>query len=119
MTSLISVLKSHLKIHSVNLSDQFAKRHFLVYSLISVKRDMGYALIARSFNVSSIKGLRIEALNLGPGEEPYYPPYDYKFLVTNRSAKSDWFQKWPWLHYDAARDKVFCLFCSKAHKQKL
>ena len=72
-----------------------------------------------SFNVSSIKGLRIEALNLGPGEEPYYPPYDYKFLVTNRSAKSDWFQKWPWLHYDAARDKVFCHFCSKAFKQKL
>ena len=51
MTSLISVLKSHLKIHSVNLSAQFAKRHFLVYSLISVKRDMGYALIARSLSM--------------------------------------------------------------------
>ena len=51
MTSLISVLKSHLKIHSVNLSAQFAKRHILVYSLISVKRDMGYALIAWSLSM--------------------------------------------------------------------
>ena len=50
--------------------------------------------------------------------EPYHKPHDY-FPITNRSGKSDWIQKWPLLHYFAARDKVFCHFCSKAFKQKL
>ena len=34
-----------------------------------------------------------------------------------RSMQPSWFQKWPWLHYDQAEDKVFCHTCCQAIKQ--
>ena len=33
-----------------------------------------------------------------------------------RSFQSSWFKKWPWLHYDQAKDLAFCFTCIKASK---
>jgi len=30
-----------------------------------------------------------------------------------RSFQSSWFKKWPWLHYDQANDKAFCVKISE------
>ena len=34
-----------------------------------------------------------------------------------RSFQSSWFNKWPWLHYDQAEDRVFCHACVQALKK--
>jgi len=34
-----------------------------------------------------------------------------------RSVQSVWFQKWPWLHYDQAEDRIYCHTCCQAVKQ--
>ena len=38
--------------------------------------------------------------------------------ITLRSFQSEWFQKWSWIHYDEARDIVFCSICVKATRSK-
>ena len=58
------------------------------------------------------------------GEHPFHPPHGYKFPVTkigsaNRKVHADWFIKWPWLHYEASKDKLHCFYCTKASQRKL
>ena len=38
--------------------------------------------------------------------------------ITHRSFQPKWFQKWSWIHYDEARDIVFCSICVKATRSK-
>ena len=37
-----------------------------------------------------------------------------KTKVVRRSFQAQWFAKWPWLHYDSARDLAFCHTCVSA-----
>ena len=36
-----------------------------------------------------------------------------------RSFQSDWFKKWPFLHYNETNDVVFCHTCMVAAKRKI
>ena len=49
-------------------------------------------------------------------------PKDFKFPVSTfgnkrRSCQASWFQDFPWLHYDASKDAVFCYICKHQHKK--
>ena len=35
-----------------------------------------------------------------------------------RSFQSQWFDRWPWIHYDEGSDAAFCFLCVKAYSQK-
>ena len=37
----------------------------------------------------------------------------------NVRAQHSWFKDYSWLHYDVAKDAVFCFFCKECHEQKL
>ena len=57
------------------------------------------------------------------GEKPNHPPSTFKFPVTkfgdqNRSCQSKWFEEFGWLHYDEARNRVFCYHCVQAVQEK-
>lgn len=53
-------------------------------------------------------------------ETPYHPPMTFSFPKTkNRSCKSEWFQKWMWLHYVVGSDAVVCYYCALAYKRTL
>ena len=41
-----------------------------------------------------------------------------KSKVTFRSFNPVWFDKWQWLHWDVASEKVFCYTCMVAYKKK-
>ena len=57
---------------------------------------------------------------------PHQPALGFKFpkrsfgvkKVEQRSFKPQWFAKWPFLHYDEAKDAVFCHTCIEACKLK-
>ena len=54
---------------------------------------------------------------------PFHPSVGFRFPKRafgkqNRQAKSEWFQKFKWLHYQPESDSVFCHVCVKAHKEK-
>ena len=60
--------------------------------------------------------------------EKYHPPANFDFPrkkmgqgihEQGRSCQHQWFQKWNWLHYDLARNSLFCYICNKAYQQKL
>ena len=35
-----------------------------------------------------------------------------------RSFQPQWFNRWPWIHYDESSDAAFCFLCVKAYSQK-
>ena len=41
-----------------------------------------------------------------------------KFGVKDRCFQRDWFEKWPWLHYNELDDSAYCFICAKAIKEK-
>ena len=53
----------------------------------------------------------------------FHPSSTYKFpkrkfgASRERSFKSNWCQKYQWLHYDASSDAVFCYLCMRADKK--
>jgi len=55
-----------------------------------------------------------------------YQPSNFSFPVrvfgattqVNRSFQASWFNRFHWLHYDAALDIAFCFVCCKASKMK-
>ena len=57
----------------------------------------------------------------------FQPPLSYTFLprtygkthVKQRRCLHQWFREFPWMHYDEARDVVFCHTCITATKKKL
>lgn len=59
-------------------------------------------------------------------EDPYHPPAQFKYpkrafgkaKPVYCSAQRQWFQSWPFLHYDEAKDAVFCHTCVKAFTLK-
>ena len=56
-------------------------------------------------------------------KDPFHPTCGFKFPKRafgkqNRQAKSEWFQKHKWLHYQPGSDSVFCHVCVKAYKEK-
>ncbi len=40
------------------------------------------------------------------------------FGKRKRSFQASWFHSWSWLHYNEAKDCVFCHLCCKAIKEK-
>lgn len=40
-------------------------------------------------------------------------------IKSNRQFQPDWFDIYPWLHYDERDDKAFCYDCLRAHKKSL
>ena len=56
------------------------------------------------------------------GNSPHHPTRNYEFKKTKigeqyRSCKIEWFDKFPWLHYDEVHDKLFCFYCIKCAEQ--
>ena len=54
--------------------------------------------------------------------ERYHPPLSFKFpqtevFGTKRRCKHEWFEIYDWLHYDIAKNSVFCITCSKVYQQ--
>ena len=48
-----------------------------------------------------------------------YPKVPFgKSTLTFRSFNPSWYNKWQWLHWDVASEKVFCHTCMVAYKQK-
>ena len=53
----------------------------------------------------------------------FHPSSTYKFpkrkfvVSRERSFKSNWCQKYQWLHYDASSDAAFCYLCMRADKE--
>ena len=55
-------------------------------------------------------------------DEPHHPVSSFCFpkrsygqkTTTQCNCKHQWFTSWPFLHYDEARDVVFCHVCVKA-----
>ena len=59
------------------------------------------------------------------GEQPHQPAkfsFQKRAFGTKsvhfRSFQPQWFQKWPWIHYDEARDLAFCFICVKGARSK-
>ena len=50
-------------------------------------------------------------------EKPYHPSKQFVFpktkLTRNRSCQYNWFDNYPWLHYDIDKYCVFCFYCMK------
>ena len=52
-------------------------------------------------------------------EKPYHPSKDFEFSKTKfgsrnpRSCQHNWFDNYPWLHYDIEKDCVDCFYCMK------
>ena len=51
-------------------------------------------------------------------EKSYHPSKDFVFPKTkfgsrNRPCQHNWFDNYPWLHYDIKKDCVFCFYCMK------
>ena len=49
-------------------------------------------------------------------KEAYHPPKGFVFPKTKfgkreRSCQHNWFESYPWLHYDSERDCVLCFYC--------
>ena len=42
----------------------------------------------------------------------------HKFGIKERCFQREWFNKWPWLHYNELDDSAFCFICTKAIKEK-
>ena len=54
-----------------------------------------------------------------PGPSYSFPKRDFgKKVVVKRSCKFEWFQTWPWLHYDEEKDVVLCHVCLSALQAK-
>ena len=59
------------------------------------------------------------------GDQPHQPR-SFKFpqrefgktSIVKRSFQPQWFDRWPWLHYDEERDLSFCFTCLVAFKNK-
>ena len=59
-------------------------------------------------------------------DSQHQPPATFKFphresgkqIIAKRSIQHSWFQKCPWLHYDAKNDSASCFNCVNAYKQK-
>ncbi len=68
----------------------------------------------------------MSALTAEVPEKPYQPK-DYNFPKrafgkkgdTSRAFQSHWFKIWTFLHYDEAKDVVFCHTCMVAAKRKM
>ena len=58
-------------------------------------------------------------------DNPYQPGLNFKFPArsfgiskpVNRSFQSAWFQRFPWIHYDAVSDCAFCFTCCRAARR--
>ena len=58
-------------------------------------------------------------------DQPYQPGLGFKFPLRSfgvnkpvkRSFQAQWFQRFPWIHYDAALDCAFCFSCCKAARE--
>ena len=58
--------------------------------------------------------------------EAYHPGLDFKFPKREfgstrkfcRSCQAAWFKEFPFLHYNAAEDAVYCHVCLKAVQEK-
>ena len=58
-------------------------------------------------------------------DQPYQPSLRFKFpsrsfglsRPVKRSFQSSWFQRFPWIHYNATLDCALCFTCCKAAKQ--
>ena len=47
----------------------------------------------------------------------HFPQREFgKTSVVKRSFQHNWFQRWPWLHYDEEQDLAFCFTCIVAYK---
>ena len=47
----------------------------------------------------------------------HFPQREYgKISVVKRSFQHNWFQRWPWLHYDEEQDLAFCFTCIVTYK---
>ena len=57
-------------------------------------------------------------------DDPYHPKHGFVFPKKSFgkakpvlcSAKAQWFETWPFLHYDAGQDIVYCHVCVRAFK---
>ena len=74
---------------------------------------------------------RVTAMATSVGEQdvsskPHHPAAGFQFptrsfgktKVVHRSFQFTWFSQWPFLHYDEAKDVVYCHTCLMALKQE-
>ena len=48
-----------------------------------------------------------------------FPQHEFgQKRVVKRSFQPQWFDRWPWIHYDESCDAAFCFLCVKAYCQK-
>ena len=57
------------------------------------------------------------------GSQPHHPASDFKYPQRSfgkamRACQSSWFKLWPFLHYDEAKDVLFCHTCVVGLGQK-
>ncbi len=53
-----------------------------------------------------------------PADNFVFPKKSFgKKQIVWRSCQAPWFKRWPYLHYDAARDCLFCYTCVEGFKK--